>query len=325
MEFQEEMSGRGESDVPSSDHEDVFSDAESSSDPGQESDGSEKVTNSSESPNSSPLKLSNSPPSSPVRHARKRPFYSTYRDDPSVPVSMIYLFVVCTLCEAFNLSMAALILFQIPRQTLHSWKKKRSCSDQRERNDDEESNDGQDLSELNQSHGGFEEEVLNPNSNIRLEETVGGRDISSSDSDCDSESGGASSTPSSVVLSEGVQDSEVNSSTVEDEFSEHSDHDESNDPFEDNLLYPGCEKSKDVAILELMDIYLTNHLTKTSLEQFLCLYVSSLPSTHNMPPSVYHLFNYVKKLSIPIKEVQHFYCRPKLHSVESAVDPCKEC
>lgn len=212
--------------------------------------------------------------------------------------------------------MAALILFQIPRQTLHSWKKKRSCSDHRERNEDEESNgdgqDGQDLSELDQSHGGFEEEVLNPNSNIGREETVGGRDISSSDSDCDSESGGASSTPSSVVLSEGVQDSEVNSSTVEDEFSEHSDHDESNDPFEDNLLYPGCEKSKDEAILELMDIYLTNHLTKTSLEQFLCLYVSSLPSTHNMPPSVYHLFNYVKK----------YQYRSKRFSISIAVPNC---
>jgi len=87
------MSERGESDVASSENEAVFSDAESSSNPGQGSDGclSEKVTNSSSSPNTSPPKPSNSPPSSPVRHARKRPLYSTYRNDPSIPVSMIYL------------------------------------------------------------------------------------------------------------------------------------------------------------------------------------------------------------------------------------------
>ena len=87
-------------------------------------------------------------------------------------------------------------------------------------------------------------------------------------------------------------------------------------------LYPGCEKATDVAILELLEIHFNNSITKTALKDFLKFYVSSLPSNHNMPCTVHTVFQYVENLSIPVREIAHYFFYTSMHLLKSKQNHC---
>lgn len=91
---------------------------------------------------------------------------------------------------------------------------------------------------------------------------------------------------------------------------------------DETYLYPGCEKPVDLAILELLEIHLNNSMTKTAFKDFLKFYVSSLPAGHNMPCTVHTVFKYVENLSIPVREVGHYFCYPAMHLQKSKDNHC---
>ena len=230
--------------------------------------------------------------------------------------------------------------FQIPRQTLERWKKKREDSvgdaspspEKHEvdladgfhseifKNYDKESEsieksasaeqDIRDLEQVSMSFVGDNEE--RHKFCVEFESQVSP----------DNESDGNLSSPLSHHHENSIfRDSDNMGQELID--SDASDVNIDNNYFDDETyLYPGCEKATDVAILELLEIHFNNSITKTALKDFLKFYVSSLPSNHNMPCTVHTMFQYVENLSIPVREISHYFCYPAMHSLKSKQNHC---
>ena len=230
-------------------------------------------------------------------------------------------------------------MLQISRQTIERWKRSRQESQSSDKSQSEcgRSDDGdrgadllatQDACEEGEpQHHAAEElyhSVLDENIVSEAANNVQSTafDSVSESSDSEVSNSGTSSAQNSSDNGSTYEDSDVVDVDNEGELLDSC----YDNPFGDeNALYAGCKKTADEAILELLDIYLDNNLSKTALEAILKFYVSSLPPTHNMPPTVHYLFNYVKSMSIPLKEVHHFYCRPQMHVVDSSSGPCDIC
>jgi len=232
------------------------------------------------------------------------------------------------------------MVLQVPRQTVERWKKIRLeghssvTMDGDERTDDNAQDSGreninisatrapQDIDVTSQQADDFQEAEASMEQNVS-----DSLEISDSEtSDIGSESGDSAG-QNELNLSDGSFTSDGNSDFNGDSAESELDSNcgDANDPFEVNSLYPGCEKTKDEAVYELMRVYLGNKLSKTALKDILKLYVSSLPATNVMPPTVYLLLKYVHSLSLPLNEIEHYYCRPTKHSVASKFGPCVSC
>lgn len=143
---------------------------------------------------------------------------------------------------------------------------------------------------------------------------------------------GSSDSSGQPVLSDidaGVDSSDVDAGVESGGDEEIRDSDEGSDngnedPFSDHL-YTGCSKTTNEAIHELITIYMCHNLTQSALKDILKLYNSSLPPYHSMPLSHHLLLKRVNKYSVPLFEVEHYYCRPAMHSVQTKEDPCKDC
>jgi len=73
-------------------------------------------------------------------------------------------------------------------------------------------------------------------------------------------------------------------------------------------IYPGKEFSVNDAILDLMDLYLKNKLTKVGVSrtlEFLCKY---LPDNHNLLSNSHSVFEYIKSLAPPMSATKHYFC-----------------
>ncbi|KAK3911659.1 Halomucin [Frankliniella fusca] len=249
-----------------------------------------------------------SPPTSPVK-AKKRPAYGAYKNDPTIP---------------------------IPRQTLHTWKKRR-VDDHSTNNDPDSPGSEDNTVNENESmtrgplashvHGTTEESSQGSSSSNDNENLSQSTNSYSDSSDDESETGNES------VDGQNEQNSSYNSSCRNDsDFSDNNGNDsdstntsDENDPFEDVRLWPGCEKTKEEAIYELINVYLSKKLTKNALTEILRIYITSLPPNNVMPSSVYLLFKYVKNLSLPLDEKENYYCRPMQHPVDLKLGPCSSC
>ncbi|KAK3919885.1 Halomucin [Frankliniella fusca] len=261
-----------------------------------------------------------SPPTSPVRRGKKRPsYYGAYKDDPTQP---------------------------IPRQTLDRWKKKRSGGHSSDSSDGTYPDNIRDDFNSSKENNEDNERECVTNASIACHVSEAAEDTShqpgsskdSVDQTCDLSQSSVESSESEVNLSNSgsyhSNSSDFNSdnsgsdsdfNTYNSGIDSDSSLNDTNDPFEEESLYPGCEKTKDEAIHELINIYLRKKLSKSALTEFLKLYVTSLPPNNAMPSSIHYLFQYVRNLSLPLNEKEHYYCRPSMHPVVSKLVPCDTC
>jgi len=91
------------------------------------------------------------------------------------------------------------------------------------------------------------------------------------------------------------------------------------------LLYDGGKKTKDEAVLEVLDLYLKNKWTKKSLEGVIKCMASTLPEGNQFPPTLHRLCQYLKAHSPVIEEVAHFYCTSCLSGKDSRSAICLQC
>lgn len=225
------------------------------------------------------------------------------------------------------------MIFQVPRQTLHSRKRKRAeshssqsssddSSDSEKRTTPKRGDNEEEIFTTGDSHQIYcQEENLDHTGNMSqssLESSEIGEDDSGSELSFNNNSNSNHSNSSYSNCSNSDVNDENNGSDSEIEGSE-------NDPFDDDSLYPGCQKTKDEAIYEMINVYLCKKLSKSAFKDILKIYVTSLPPTHVFPSSVHLLFKYVRELSLPLNETEHYYCRPRMHSVLSKSSTCDSC
>ncbi|KAE8740268.1 hypothetical protein FOCC_FOCC014229 [Frankliniella occidentalis] len=225
------------------------------------------------------------------------------------------------------------MLLQIPRQTIDRWKKLRGEGHSTSSSDNSSTDDNRSSGELTNApvaSEATEDDAHRPGS------SRSSLDLSCHLSQSSNESASDIGEDSDICSEndDSFNQNDINLSNSSNSHYGISDIDSDNggtdggssfngeDPFEDNSLYPGCDKTKDEAIYELINVYLCKKLPKSALKDILRFYVTSLPPDHVMPSSVYLLFQYVRDFSLPLNEIEHYYCRPAMHPVASKSGPC---
>ncbi|XP_034233033.1 uncharacterized protein LOC117640570 [Thrips palmi] len=98
--------------------------------------------------------------------------------------------------------------------------------------------------------------------------------------------------------------------------------------FSELQLYPSplCHLSVLEGILDIMNLYLKNKLSKNGLQRLIETTCKFLPTNHNLPTSSYQILTFVQSLAPPVPAVKHFYCKSCFHyHGESNVGECAIC
>lgn len=83
------------------------------------------------------------------------------------------------------------------------------------------------------------------------------------------------------------------------------------------------------AVVDLLDLYIKNNLTKNALRDTLNFTKKILPHPNHMPTNTYKLFKQIKKVASICEERKHYYCK-NLHFYYSQLQPdtsqpCEAC
>lgn len=90
-------------------------------------------------------------------------------------------------------------------------------------------------------------------------------------------------------------------------------------------IHENSEMSINEGILQIMDLYVKNQLSKQGLERTVKVMCSFLPENHQLPTSAHSILKYVTGLSPPIPATVHYYCESCLTYCGSIADLCEVC
>lgn len=83
----------------------------------------------------------------------------------------------------------------------------------------------------------------------------------------------------------------------------------------------------DESVVRILDLYIQNKWTKSSLTDCLTLLQEMLPENNLMPTSVYKLFQHVKECAPPLSIIKHYYCKSCFYynAASDKVIQCQSC
>lgn len=92
----------------------------------------------------------------------------------------------------------------------------------------------------------------------------------------------------------------------------------------ETMLYDQANISLNEAVFKILDMWVKQNLTKTTLSLQLDLINSMLPNDNCLPKSVYKFFKYVENQVPPCSIIKHFFCR-SCSIYLSSLKNCSEC
>ncbi|XP_034944902.1 uncharacterized protein [Chelonus insularis] len=94
-----------------------------------------------------------------------------------------------------------------------------------------------------------------------------------------------------------------------------------------NALYDGSDISLTRSILLLMNLYIQNKLTKTSLQALLIYIQEILPKPNNMPKTLHNLFKFIENEAHSARIIKYYYCKKCLfyNNTNPVLTKCPSC
>jgi len=87
-----------------------------------------------------------------------------------------------------------------------------------------------------------------------------------------------------------------------------------------------CRLSVREAILQLMNLYVKDKLSKKGLQRLVQTFCNFLPDNHSFPTSSYQILSYVQSLAPPVSATKHYYCvKCSYHHGECNAGHCVIC
>lgn len=83
--------------------------------------------------------------------------------------------------------------------------------------------------------------------------------------------------------------------------------------FTDLKLHSRTEISVNETIVDLMDLFLQNKLSKAGLSRTIAVMCKCFPEDHNLPTSSSQILNYVESLAPPVSATAHYFCESCLY------------
>lgn len=92
------------------------------------------------------------------------------------------------------------------------------------------------------------------------------------------------------------------------------------------MIYENADISLDQAVFSILDLWVKQKLSKTTLNLQLKLFQSMLPKFNCLPSSIYKFFKYVENQVPPCSIIKHYFCRNCLVYISSTlIETCNEC
>lgn len=83
--------------------------------------------------------------------------------------------------------------------------------------------------------------------------------------------------------------------------------------FNNVKIHSSSHLSVNKGILQIMDLFIQNKLSKGGLERALKTICALMPEDHNLPGTAFEVLSYIESLAPPVSATIHYYCTDCLY------------